>query len=346
MRIRLLIWFCLGLLLLMLGRWEQHRLFRSALPAMAQTTIPSDSAVSAVYQIDIDGTNLTTLASDLTLGDRSYWSPDGRYLATVVQQDELQQLYIVSADGTQSQQVLSDFSGTYRGPAWSPDGQKFATVIRQDDSSDLYVLDLPSGEVINLTQDAEINDLTVPAWSPDGQRIVYSCGKNGMELCTIESDGQARQSIASSRFPNSLQWSPDGQKIAFSSSLGNDSYVSVVNADGSDSIGLSALSVSAQDFNAVWAPDSQRLALDALEGLVLINADGTDRRVISPDGGQPLWLPDGNQLVFLRSNEIWRVNEDGTALTQITDCFAEQEIESFIGLMEGQKLVLLVSQTS
>ncbi|MEL6382842.1 MAG: DPP IV N-terminal domain-containing protein [Cyanobacteria bacterium J06626_18] len=358
---------------------------------MAQfTTVPSDSAVGAVYQIDLDGTDLAMLASALTLGDHSYWSPDGWHLATIIQQDGSQQLHfvsingtesrqvssefpgvhaglawspdgqklvikarqddsarqdmpqqlhVVSVDGPQSQQVLAEFSGTYGGPAWSPDGQKLATAIRQGDSSDLYVLDLPSGEATNLTQDEETNDLTVPAWSPDGQRIAYTCGGGGVGLCIIDSDGQSRQAIPSGTFPSSLRWSPDGQKIAYGNTLSNDSYVTVVDADGSNGIGFEGSS-------PVWAPDSQRLAFSSLEGLVIINADGTDRRVIGAHGGRQLWLPNDTQLVFQSGNEIWRINADGMALTQVTDFSTEQEIKSFAWLVEGQQLVLAVSQSS
>ena len=52
-------------------------------------------------------------------------------------------------------------------------------------------------------------------------------------------------------------WSPDGRRIAFESDIGINSEIYMMNADGSDIVGLTD---SAGSASPAWSPDGRRIA--------------------------------------------------------------------------------------
>jgi Tol biopolymer transport system component len=146
---------------------------------------------------------------------------------------------------------------------------------------------------------------------------------------TIPVDGEWRPAIANADGsgdptvlpqpvePGWAEWSPDGKKIAFN----HDDFL-VVNADGT---GLRQVADSFQQGFA-WAPDGDQIA--TLEGpeLYVVDADGTDRRLISRGQG-PLesvsWSPDGRTIAYTAYNpdEGYRIHladSDGTGKRALT----------------------------
>jgi dipeptidyl aminopeptidase/acylaminoacyl peptidase len=129
-------------------------------------------------------------------------------------------------------------------------------------------------------------------------------------------------------------WSPDYRKIAFQR-LGSDQYeyIYVVSASGS---GQPKKLV--QGYTPRWSPDGTKIAFTAYA------ADGDvsngDVYVMSANGGNitrlttatntdffPSWSPDGSKIAFASkrtgTHEIFVMNADGTAQTQVTNCAIE-----------------------
>jgi hypothetical protein len=67
--------------------------------------------------------------------------------------------------------VVSDVDEVYS-PTWSPDGRTLAVSAMKGGVSDLYLVDVASGALRQLTNDA-FADLQ-PAWSPDGRTIAFT----------------------------------------------------------------------------------------------------------------------------------------------------------------------------
>lgn len=126
------------------------------------------------------------------------WSPDGKKLAFISKRADENQIYVISVDGGEAQQVTYQPVGVSSVPVWSPDG----TILAFSGSSlekkvnkekpyrykrDFYRLDA-SGNVDNFRQDIftinlttkEVKQLTNddrhhtnPRWSPDGSMLLW-----------------------------------------------------------------------------------------------------------------------------------------------------------------------------
>jgi Tol biopolymer transport system component len=116
-------------------------------------------------------------------------------------------------------------------------------------------------------------------------------------------------------------------RILFSQANGEHRDIYVVRPDGS---GLRRLTKSSGE--AVWpepSPDGRKIAYEDDEAtravIAVIDADGTHRRVLTPNGfqGQPSWSPDGRWIAFGRDpapgdNGIWLMRPDGSDLRRLT----------------------------
>jgi Tol biopolymer transport system component len=69
--------------------------------------------------------------------------------------------------------------------------------------------------------------------------------------------------------------------------------------------------------NPKFSLDGTRIVFQGGGGISVMNADGTNARLILNFGGIPAWSPDGARITF-HSNGIWVMNADGTALRQLT----------------------------
>ena len=65
-------------------------------------------------------------------------------------------------------------------------------------------------------------------------------------------------------------------------------------------------------------PGANGVIAIALDGITLINPDGTDQHVIASKGGNPAWTADGNVVLFAYRGSIYSVNSDGSQLTKET----------------------------
>ena len=161
----------------------------------------------------------------------------------------------------------------------------------------------------------------------DGNRNIYSMNADGSSQTNLSQSSASEQSFA---------WSPDGTRIAFikreSPSGPDDSNLYLMNADGSGVTKVTANDFQYMNFtNLSWSPDGNRLAYvsgdDLVHYLSVVNADGTNRRLLRETNGPFLdlaWAPDGNKIAFslgfdFNSANLWVMNTDGSGVTRITD---------------------------
>lgn len=104
-------------------------------------------------------------------------------------------------------------------------------------------------------------------------------------------------------------FSPNGKKIVFTGSGLTNSYVGVMNADGSDPVNLTNLPDVSDGFPA-WSPDGSQIAFtsrrDGNNEIYLMDAYGYQlkRLTYNPmDDFAPTWSPDGKQIAFLSDRD-------------------------------------------
>ena len=261
------------------------------------------------------------------------WSPDGRQIAFV--SGDLREIYVMNLDGSGQRELTPD-NASEKSPAWSPDGRQIAFL-----ATGVRVVNADGSGLRRLTRTG--GDASAPAWSPDGRQIAFvSRRDSNLEIyaMSIDGSGQRRLTRNTVRDTNPV-WSPDGQRIAFESNW----QVYVMNADGSGQRRLTRN--GRRNFAPAWSPDGRRIAFERRLGrkkysrcsrcgrastfeVWMMNADGTEARLLAGDAAEPSYSPDGRTLAFqkrpvqsrpvpsVRQSDIYVMNADGSGQRNLT----------------------------
>ena len=164
-------------------------------------------------------------------------------------------------------------------------------------------------------------------------------------LFAINANGSSRRELAPNiEVSSTLAWSPNGQRLAF---LSGDSDIYTVNADGSRlTKQFSGDSCKAANFKITWVSNSQKFVFarscdgytsDAPGSQSLYTSDTTGIKGTKlvrnlEVGGEPpkteisseFYLsPDGQQVAFVKDKNIYKMNVDGSGMTQLTKILGE-----------------------
>jgi Tol biopolymer transport system component len=280
-----------------------------SLPTIADTN--NESNVEEIISItDILRSHTEGEPASFTVQE-TIWSPDGsklliRYTDSPSQSEQIDDLYVVNADGTELNKIASSKPIKSEGaciayPMWSPTGDKIAFHLSQFRGGLLAVV------------------------NPDGTGLnAIGTGLSDMEsiLSSVPDFGWQRW----------LKWSPDEAKMAFEWGKDKRTYIYVADADGSNPVKLYP---DAPNSGPVWSHDSRKIAFRTKRSLMSVNVDGTGLTYLSngTDGtkygikySRYSWSPDDSKLVYLASTKevdgeeqfgIFVVNADGTKRTEI-----------------------------
>jgi Tol biopolymer transport system component len=170
-------------------------------------------------------------------------------------------------------------------------------------------------------------------WSPDGRWLAFTFVDFGptstnSEIGIIRSDGSGFRRITfGPNFKYDPAWSPDGQFIAYSYfEYGNKgiSDIAITRLDGSSTWQLTGTPDEDEKYPA-WSPDGTKLAFLSNNMLMVIDADGKNRRSVTEDwlaNGRIAWSPDGLQIAFsagIGCGQIYAIALQGGQSRQITD---------------------------
>jgi Tol biopolymer transport system component len=301
---------------------------------------PVGPAGNGLIAFDSHGT-IVTMAPDgsrerpITVGPAlaTYptWSPDGTRIA-YFEQPALRKpaaLFVADADGSHRINVTAALTGSVPrigpGAAWSPDGTRlaFTALTPGSPNGDLHIVVVGSnGQGIARVGPPSI-EAQDPAWSPDGTRIAFEGKAAGIDaLYVMEADGAHARRITTVTIDpggfgdpvgfHGALWSPDGTRLVFFviGRSGGNHDVYVVNADGT---GERNITNSLEDEQwPAWSPDGRLIAAEREYGVLVMNSDGSDQRILPSDvldpsnaASWPLWAPDGSSMaVYTQAGTI------------------------------------------
>jgi serine/threonine protein kinase len=147
-------------------------------------------------------------------------SPDGKYVAYVVEEEEKQSLWVRQLESSNEGVQLIPPSDTWYGNlTFSPDSELlyFVKEREKNDKFALYQVPVLGGEKKRLIDDVSL----AVSFSPDGKQAIFARFSNGEEVTDLiiaNLDGSGEKKLATreaSRWMDLPTWSPDGKIIAF-----------------------------------------------------------------------------------------------------------------------------------
>ncbi len=118
-----------------------------------------------LYVMNLDGSDIKRLTTDLAADGKPAWSPDGQWIAFETRRDGDWEVYWIKVDGSGILNLTRNSAASDGHPTWSPDGKQIAFQSNRDGNWNIYVLDVDQlGMARQLTNDPA-DDLH-PAWRP------------------------------------------------------------------------------------------------------------------------------------------------------------------------------------
>ena len=191
--------------------------------------LEQDRFVTDLYIINVDGSGLTNLTSDLDDDIRdAVWSPDGSRIAFSTGGD----LYVMDADGGNRRQITTGDEQDFQ-PDWSPDGSRIAfSRILNPNHIQIFVIaadGTDERQVTDVAPNPVFSHSTGPDWSPDGQRIAFANENQSVPLTrvsgiyVIDVDGTGLVELAPPEaYYSEPTWSPVGDTVVFRRPQGLD----------------------------------------------------------------------------------------------------------------------------
>jgi Tol biopolymer transport system component len=250
-----------------------------------------------LYAVDVASPQRRLLAANLPIGFDGVLSPDGTTVAYWRQSGFSVAVYLVGVDGKSPRKLAAGVD-----PTWSADGSRLALLtatgrietIRADGNG--AQLDgrvrTPAGRVLYPAL------VTSFAWAPHGRSFLVSAYDTdaGNLIETVASTGRTLH-VLSSKGGFLAAWSPDGSQVALTETQTKiREAAAVVNADGSAPHAVDSVSLSSEALELAWSPDGTSIATADGDRVRVVDADGTQSRVLAYPGEDrdltdPAWQP-------------------------------------------------------
>jgi dipeptidyl aminopeptidase/acylaminoacyl peptidase len=280
------------------------------LPRLVFAARESDTEDLELYSARLDGSDRIRLTASAGDDLRPATSPDGQVIvfasARLGSADEWTQapafdIWQIDADGTNPVKLVD----TADWPALSADLRlafsRNSGLLRPDDEFrdpvvDLFVREPDGLESAALTDGNGKN--TEPSWSPAG-RLAFARWDSlfGRDLYLAEADGSGLTQLTNTPEWDEEEpaWSPDGTRIAFVANQEGNRGIYLVGPEGGEAARLTG-EAGAEHLSPAWSPDGSliayvRLDFDGRTDIYLMDADGSEPRLVIENAQDPAWLP-------------------------------------------------------
>ena len=292
--------------------------------------------VSGIYVQQIGSEHQLQLTKS-TSDNAPAWSPDGRFIAFSRYENDLHEIYIVSAIGGTERKL---YSGAPASPAlsWSPDGT-FIAFTTKEPNRNTYSINLLSVETLDsrkLTEPGAEQFDWGPAFSPDGKELAF-VRTNGAahmgDIFTVPSKGGEvrRLTFDNTDIGSPPTWTRDGRSIVFTSPRVSIPTLWRIPASGGTPVQVPQVGVVT--VHPSISPKGYRLAYDQIMGhssiwameLAKLGTRDSHMRVTASGGYNwaPELSPNGQRVAFLSDRlgtmEVWVCKRDGSDLIKLTN---------------------------
>lgn len=241
------------------------------------------------------------------------------------------ELWVMRPDGSGQKRVPTSLPSVYQ-PSISRDGRRI--IFGRGNIG--VISSRGGGERQIRVKPAET--VKQPDFSPNGRLIVYSNNFFSGRIVLIDNDGTNRRVLTPPRqgLQDNPRFSPDGQRIFYRTERRNSGgYLTIysMNLDGSDdkrvlfgedTAFVGEFSIHPEGKRIVYRRNGD-IEFGGSGEVVVLDMDGTNRKVLHPSAESPVWSPDGRKIAFTsgtsqtRGADIYVINADGTGLKNITN---------------------------
>jgi len=202
---------------------------------------------------------------------------------------------------------------TFQDIAISPDNKKVATVrsVGTPVNTDLWILDTAVSTLSRLTFDAGAD--VIPVWSPDSLSIAFQGYRDGISSIRRKRiDGSGEEEVLMTSTGGSLDmptdWSSDGRYLAFMRTGGpgtSDIWALPLFGERKP---IALVQSPFNELNATFSPDARWFAYQSNESgqpqiyVQPFPPTGAKFQISTNGGIQPMWRPDGKELIFLTAD--------------------------------------------
>lgn len=133
-----------------------------------------------IYRMPANGGEAELLRGGIPWNMQPTYSPDGQYIAYTSDENGGDNIWVMTADGSEAWPVTDESFRLLNSPSWSPDGEyivarKHFTARRSLGAGEIWMYHRSGGTGVMLTaRPNDQKDLGEPAFSHDGQYVYYS----------------------------------------------------------------------------------------------------------------------------------------------------------------------------
>lgn len=188
-----------------------------------------------IYEANPDGSDLVALTTGAAYKAECSYSSDGSHIVFASNATGTMQLYIMRADGTNTQQITHSENGYNGGPFFCPKNSKvvFRADYEKKDYLQIYCLDLKTKTSTQLTSNNAVN--WAPFWHPNEEVIVFTTsihGHSNYELYLLNINTKAIYRLTHNPgFDGLASFNKNGTQITWTSKRGSDGTCQIFIAD-------------------------------------------------------------------------------------------------------------------
>lgn len=255
--------------------------------------------------------NTVQLTQSTTRFENPRWSNDGKQIAFT--EMGFDHLYVMDKTGKNLKKI-SDANGIGYGYEWSADNKEILVRdtrwSREDGRLHAIWTIKMDGTHEKISEDAQYMRPATWRYSTNGmKRIVLNDGKmlNG-KAKLVPVAKKTLQAVKAQNYNYNKSFYEDGDALYLIDEMGNKIKIN-----------------DQPSFHATFSPDGTRIAFEEIDNIVVMNADGTDKRILTT-GHNPTWA-NNTQLIIEQTldeghtyiaGELFLVNALNGAVKQLT----------------------------